>query len=249
MEAIQPRRFGWRWLIIIRRVAAAWAAFILVAPVHLLLTLLGLRSFIPPRFLRLVSWLIGMRVRVEGRPVRGRVLLLANHVSWMDILALAGASGAAFVAQGGLTKFRFLKWLCKQNQTLFVERERRGSVARQVEQLRAALIDRRVAIFPEGTTSDGKALLPFKSALLAAAEGMDAFGVRVQPVALEYRRAAAIAWHDGETGKDNVLRILARRRPIELTVRFLAPLSGSALGDRKAIAELARSAIARSLAL
>ena len=105
--------------------------------------------------------LAGLRVRTEGVPRPG-ALFLANHVSWIDILALAGASRAIFVAHSGLTIHGGLKWLCDQNDTVFVTREKRGSVAGQVEQVRAALGERPVTIFPEGTTNDGTGLLPFK---------------------------------------------------------------------------------------
>ena len=249
MDSAMPRRFGWRWLIIIARVVAVWTVFLLVAPFHFILSLIGLKSLIPPRFLRLIGWLIGLHVRIEGRPATGRLLLLANHVTWLDIIGLAGASGTSFVAQGGLAKFPFLKWLCEQNGTVFIAREERVSVSRQVEEVRAALMQRRMAIFPEGTTSYGREMLPFKSALLSAAEGMESMGVRVQPVALEYRSAPAIAWHDGENGKDNALRILARINPVHLTVRFLPPLSGAEVRDRKAMAFAAQMAITRSLML
>jgi len=214
---------------------------------QLLLTAIGRRSLIPPHFLRAIGWLAGLRVRRKGRPASGKLLLVANHTSWLDILALAGASRSAFVAQGGLAGHRFLKWLCEQNDTLFISRDRRGTVAGQVALLREALARRRMTIFPEGTTSDGTALLPFKSALLSAVE--NAGDVTVQPVALDYEDAPAIAWHGAETGGANVLRILARTRPIRVTARFLPPLAGPELADRKAMAAAAQQRIGEALAL
>lgn len=249
MQDPAPEPIGWRWLIIGARVTMIWAVFILMVPFHLLLSLVGQRKLLPPRFLKLVGWLTGLRIRVQGRPAKGRLLLLGNHVSWLDIMALSGASGTAFVAHGGLADRWLLRWLCKQNDTLFVARERRSSVAQQIEQVRRALMSRRMVIFPEGTTSDGHAMLPFKSALLSAVEGLKDGAVRVQPVALHYRRAADIAWNASEHGVDNVLRILARTRPIMVTVRFLHPLSGKELRDRKAMAKTAQAAIERSLTL
>jgi 1-acyl-sn-glycerol-3-phosphate acyltransferase len=215
----------------------------------LLLTALGRRWLIPPPFLRGVGWLAGLRVRRDGRPAPGaRLLMVANHTSWLDILALAGASRSAFVAKGELAGHGFLKWLCEQNDTLFITRERRGSVTGQVSQLGQALAHRRMTIFPEGTTSDGTALLPFKSALLSAVEGAQG-EVTVQPVALHYEDAPAIAWHGAEEGGANVLRILARTRPIRLTARFLPPLAGSELADRKTMAAAAERRIGEALAL
>ena len=100
----------------------------------------------------------GLRVRTEGSPRRG-ALFLANHESWLDVLALAGASRAIFVAHSGLTVHGGLKWLCDQNHTVFITRHQRGSVADQVEQVRAALGERPVTIFPEGTTKDRKSVV------------------------------------------------------------------------------------------
>ena len=215
-----------------------------MVPLHALAKLVGLRDLMPPIFLGAMGRIAGVRVRTEGTPRPG-ALFLANHVSWLDILALAGASRAIFVAHSGLTVHGGLKWLCDQNCTVFVARERRGSVAAQVEQVRAALGERPVAIFPEGTTNDGTALLPFKSSLLSAVEPL-ADTVPVQPVALDYRDAAEIAWFGPEPGMANVGRILARRQ-VELTIRFLEPLTGEALANRKAMTAAAQSAIEAAL--
>lgn len=227
--------------------AAMVVTFAAVVPFHLLLTLLGRRDVVPPPFLGAIGWLAGLRIKVEGRPAPGRLLLLGNHTSWLDILALAGVSKSAFVAKGELTGHRFLKWLCDQNDTVFVARRQGRHVASQVDEVRATLALRHMAIFPEGTTSDGIRLLPFKSSLLSAVERLP--GVIVQPVALVYEDAAGIAWFGDEPGMANVRRILARRRPVRLTIRFLAPLEGVALADRKAMAAAAHAAIGEALRL
>ena len=217
----------------------------MLVPLHVLAKLVGLRDLVPPIFLGFMARIAGVRVRTEGT-LRPGALLLANHESWLDVLALAGASRAIFVAHSGLSVHGGLKWLCDQNDTVFITRERRGSVADQVAQVRAALGERPVTIFPEGTTNDGTALLPFRSSLLAAVEPL-AHEVPIQPVALDYPDALEIAWFDGEAGMANVRKILARRRT-ELTIRFLEPLSGEALANRKTMTTAAREAIARALA-
>jgi 1-acyl-sn-glycerol-3-phosphate acyltransferase len=216
-------------------------------PTHALLALFGQREIVPPLFLGAMGRIAGLRVRTEGTPRKG-ALLLANHVSWLDILALAGASRAIFVAHSGLTVHGGLKWLCDQNQTVFVTRHKRGSVADQVEQVRAALGERPLAIFPEGTTNDGTALLPFKSSLLSAVEPL-AGTVPIQPVAIDYADARGIAWFGDEPGMANVRRILARPGGVDLTVRFLEPLEGDALANRKTMTAAAEAAIMRALRL
>jgi lyso-ornithine lipid O-acyltransferase len=239
---------GWRWLLVGARAIAILLLLALVLPLQLILATVGRREFLPPRFLAVLGWLAGLRIRVEGRIEPGKLLLVGNHVSWLDIPALARACRAAFVAHGGLKGHRLLKWLCEQNDTVFVTRDRRGTVRDQVVQVREALAEQPLAIFLEGTTSDGRRLLPFKSSLLSAVEGAIA-DVTIQPVALLYRDAAEIAWHGTESGLANARQILARTRPIELTIRFLPPLSGASLVDRKAMAAGARAAIEDALKL
>ena len=213
-------------------------------PVHAVVRLLARRDIMPPLFLAIMGRAAGLQVRTEGTARKG-ALLLANHLSWLDILALAGTSRAIFVAHSGLTVHGGLKWLCDQNDTVFIARERRGSVADQVEQVRSALGERPVAIFPEGTTGDGTAMLPFKSSLLSAVEPL-AHEVPIQPVALDYADAPDIAWFAGEPGMVNVNKILSRRKT-ELTIRFLDPLAGEALANRKTMTAAAQEAIARAL--
>ncbi len=216
-------------------------------PLHLLWRLVGAGRWWPRVFLSAVGHIAGLHIRIEGRPVRG-ALLLANHVSWLDIPALAHATGSAFVAHDGLAAFPFLKWLCEMNDTVFVARHDRAGIAAQVQQVRAAMDQRgSLTLFPEGTTSDGSGLLPFKSSLLSALDPLPA-GVSVQPVLAAYEDAEAIAWIGEEHGVDNFKRMLARLRPIRLTLAFLPPLAGEALADRKAISAAAREAIAAAMA-
>lgn len=208
----------------------------------------GSRNPWPRIFLGGIAWIAGVDITMTGMPPRQGAFLLANHVSWLDIPAIAAASGSAFVGHDGLAVHPFLRWLCEMNDTVFVARNDRASVARQVAQLREAIRDTgAMTIFPEGTTSDGTSLLPFKSSLLSALDPVPE-GIVVQPLWLDYAPDVAdIAWVD-EHGVDNFLRILARARGITLTVHFLAPLSGTELANRKTMAAAARDAILAAMA-
>ncbi len=181
-----------------------------------------------------------------GKPHR-HALLISNHVSWLDIPAIAWAAGSAFVGHSGLASITLLRHLCAMNDTVFVARHDRASVANQIEQVREAIADTgALTIFPEGTTSDGTSLLPFKSALLSAAYPLPE-GTAVQPVLLEYADAPDIAWVGDEHGLDNFKRILARLRRVKLTVHFLPELQGEQLADRKAMTAAAQAAIQAAL--
>ena len=235
-------------LRVIVRVAAMVALLLACIPLYYLCRLTGRHNPFPRLFLGGVAWLAGIDVRVTGERAPSGALLIANHVSWIDIPAIAAATGSAFVGHDGLASVTLLRHLCAMNDTVFIARHDRTKVAEQVAQVRAAISEiGALTIFPEGTTSDGTDLLPFKSSLLSAVLPLPE-GVAVVPVLLDYgTEAAQVAWVGEEPGLDNFRRILARARPVKLTVHFLPPLSGAALADRKAIAAAARTAIAGAM--
>ena len=238
-----PTRFAAR-LRIARRVAMMVAALLIALPLHGGWRLMRRRSPWPPIFLGWIAHVVGARVRIVGTPVPRDVLYLANHTSWLDILAIAGASDSAFVAKGELADVAVIGWLCRLNHTIFVDRGDRLGVARQVDRLRGALAaDHPVTIFPEGTTEGGGIrLLPFKAALLGAIDP-PAPGLTVQPVAVDYGAATPdVAWTGTQGGLANALHVLARPGRIAITLRFLAPFDPAGLG-RKAVAARARTAI------
>ena len=239
----------WGWPLIALRLAFLLFTLLACLAAYYLLAPFTRANPMPPRFLRAVGTICGLRLTVAGASPARRGILLANHVSWLDIPALAGAAGTAFVAHDGLAGFGPLRWLCELNQTVFVARHERRSVAAQIEQVRRAIADTgSLAIFPEGTTSDGSGLLPFKSSLLSAVDA-DCDTLAIQPVWLDYGpRVTDMAWVGDEPGLDNALRILARWRPIHLTAHFLPPLTSEQRADRKAIARHAREAIEQAMA-
>ena len=134
------------------------------------------------------------------------------------------------------------------DRTVFVARSSRRSVHGQAEALRAALgSGQPVALFPEGTTNGGTKVLPFRASLLAAVLPPPP-GLKVQPLAIDYGDAAQeIAWVGGESAKDNVRRVLSRHGTVPVRLRFLDPIDPTELGDRKALAELARGRIMEAL--
>jgi len=198
----------------------------------------------PRLFLKCVARIVGLRIEARGARVRQGAFLLANHVSWLDIPALAGLTGTAFVAHDGLTAHPLLHWLCRLNDTVFIARHQRASVSRQVEQVRQALRENgALTVFPEGTTNDGVGIPQFKSSLLSAITPVPK-GIWVQPVWLDYGpRSSEVAWVGEETGLANFLRITARRERIVLAIHFLPALAGEVLANRKTIATAARDAI------
>lgn len=238
-----PSSVPWpAWPLVALRLVLIGLLLALCVPLHLLWRLLGLRRLWSRIFLSGTSLLAGIRVRRRGRRVPG-ALLLANHVSWMDIPVLSYAANSAFVAHDGLAQFRFLKWLCEMNDTVFIARHRRADVSRQAEDIRAAMGGgQTLTLFPEGTTSDGTWTLPFKSSLLGALEPLPG-GVSVQPVTLLYRNPLAVSWTGHDPGLANFLRILARPQGVRVSVIFGAPLADAALANRKSMSAAAQQAV------
>ncbi|MET0248489.1 MAG: lysophospholipid acyltransferase family protein [Sphingobium sp.] len=233
----------------VRRCAALVAALLLCLPLHLTWRAARRPSPWPQRFLALAARAVGARVRVEGAVPHGEMMLLANHVSWIDILALGGASGAAFVAHDGIARWPVIGWLAAQNNTIFVARERRGALSAQIDAVRDAIAGHQpVALFPEGTTSDGERLLPFKPSLLAVLVPPPR-PVMVQPVHIDYGTATGeIAWFGDEGAGANAKRVLRRRGTIDVTLRFLPAFDPADCADRKLLATRARESIAQSMA-
>ena len=140
-------------------------------------------------------------------------------------------------------------WLADLNHTVYVSRDDRTGVARQIEALRDAIADTwSVTIFPEGTTTDGRSLLPFKSSLLKILEPPPG-GVVVQPIMLDYGTEIGpeLAWLGLESGQDNALRVLSRRGSFPISLHFLEPFQPDAFAGRKAIAAEARVRITAAL--
>ena len=194
--------------------------------------------------------LLGLQLRLDGRFRAGPVLLLANHVSWLDILAIhAVCPQARFVSKADVRAWPLLGWLVGAVGTLFIERERKRDALRVVHQVAAALADGdTIAVFPEGTTGGGPVLLPFHANLLQAAISG---GQPVQPVALRYhqpgqRFSPDVAWLGETTLLQNLWAVL---RADALTVELcVLPALGSRHADRRALAERVRAAIAEALA-
>jgi 1-acyl-sn-glycerol-3-phosphate acyltransferase len=236
------------WVRIWIRAIGIVAILIPLVALHYLWRALHQSSPWPRLFLGWTGWIAGARVERMGKPVRRDVVFISNHISWIDILVIAGASGSAFVAKAEIRAAPVVGWLSTLNRTVFVAREDRTGVGEQIDRLREALADTwSVTIFPEGTTDDGRSLLPFKSSLLKILEPAPS-GVVVQPLMLDYGMVGPdIGWLGDEGGADNALRVLARPGSFRVGICFLEPFSPAEFIGRKAIAAEARTRIAAAL--
>ena len=245
-ETVPLTAIGWTRFIL--RALGIFILLLIFVPLHYAYRIFAYGSPFPMLFLRYTARVVGARVRVIGTPLRRDVFFISNHITWIDILAMAGASGTAFVAKWELSQVPVIGWLCSLNRTVFVKREQRMGVAEQINALKEALQDNwSVTVFPEGTVTDGHSLLPFKSSMISVLEPPPP-GVMVQPVVVNYHDASEdIAWVGDESGLHNAMRIMARKGSFRLDLHYLDPFSPEEYRGRKAIAARAREAIEAQL--
>ncbi len=239
-DRVHPRA----WL----RVAVIAICLILFLPFHLLVRQFTHFSAFSRLFLRFAAWAAGVDIRIAGPRVLRDVLYIANHVSWLDILVLSGRTGCAFVAKADMAPWPVIGWLATLNNSVYVQREKRLDVGAQKAAIQAALATHQaITLFPEGTTADGRALLPFRSSLVASVTPPPE-GITIQPVAIDYGAIAhEIAWVDDEPVGRNALRVMSRPGRFPVTLHFLEPLDHADFADRKAIAAHSRAEIEAAL--
>lgn len=211
---------------------------------------------LPRVFFRLLAYGLGLRVTILGSPpAAGTTLVVANHISWLDIPAIASLLPVRFVAKSDVARYPLVGFLARLQKTIFVDRTRRTDTGRTSAEMGAALgAGDLVLLFAEGTSDIGTHVLPFRSALMGAAQkAMDASDGRIimiQPMAIAYRAVSGlplsrqertrIAWVGDMGVGDNILEIL-KSGPKDIAIAFGPPIP--ATGDRKALARHAEGAV------
>lgn len=191
---------------------------------------------------RTLCWLIGLKLRVIGTPsAEPRTLYVSNHTSWLDILVLGATVNARFVSKSEVADWPLIGWVAKLGRSVFVSRSR-GRTGSEAQELRTRLeAGDSLILFPEGTTSDGARVLPFRSSFFSVAGAAS----RIQPVTVVYDRLGGLpvgrrdrplfAWYgDMETGS-HAWRLL-RRTGTRVSVVLNESFSPEAMPDRKALA-------------
>lgn len=208
---------------------------------------------IPNYYHRYLCRLIGIKVVTRGEPYQGSCLITANHTSWLDIPIMGSLTPSSFVAKSEVAGWPFFGWLAKLQQTVFVERERRTRTVEKRNEIHARISSGDTLIlFPEGTSSDGNRVLPFKSALMSVAqlsivnsEADREDDLVVQPVSVSYMRLCGLpmgrrfrpyfAWY-GDMDLFPHLWEAFSLGPIEIHVEYHKPVTIREVGNRKALA-------------
>ena len=202
---------------------------------------------------RVAAWWLGrilhilrLRVIVIGTPPRPPALVVANHVSWLDIVVLGHLLPTCFLSKAEVGHWPLIGWMAQRAGTLFIRRGsgEAGDIGRTIA--RHLQHEGLLTLFPEGTTTDGQNVRPFFPRLFAAAIEAE---TPVAPVALRYRaggRLDELAPYTGEqTLLDNLLGLLGRNGG-EVAVCFCPPIRSEGM-ERRVLAEQARSAIVHAL--
>lgn len=238
---------------------ALWTGAALLAVLPLVLRAKGLPQGYARLWHRGCLRILGIRVAVRGGPIgHGAGLLVANHVSYLDILVLGSLVRGSFISKADVRDWPVFGFLAKQQRTVFIERKR-NHARRQRRELEDRLrAPDRLILFPEGTTSDGQRTLAFKTSLfdLATIEAEDGRPVPVQPVSIAYTQLDGIplgrwlrpfyAWYgDMELGP-HLLQWLGLGR-LEVEVTFHQPVRLSQFESRKHLAGYCERAVADGL--
>lgn len=226
-----------------------------LAPIQAVVCLFASRSgrsvYILPLFYhKVLCRLFGLRLTVCGEPILdGPVLYVANHLSYFDILALSGVIPASFVAKKEVASWPLFGILARLQKTVFIDRSRTAArlSGRQVQE--ALTQGRPLVLFAEGTSSDGRRVLPFRSSLLAPLDGLPS--TRVQPVtvclegAVTQAQRDAYAWY-GDMDLLPHLWAFAKSSGAHVRLVFHAPLPAGLL-DRKVLTHNVQEAVESGL--
>jgi 1-acyl-sn-glycerol-3-phosphate acyltransferase len=214
-------------------------------------------GFIASNYYRVLTYIVGIRVRVVGEPVRDRaVLLVSNHVSWADILVIGSIMPVAFIAKAEVRRWLLVGITAELQRTVFVDRTRRqqtgDAIAEIVQRIAGGTS---MVLFAEGTSSDGNHVLPFRSALIGAAREVGArseSGILVQPMSIAYtaingipmgrQYRPIIAWY-GDLDFMPHIKGLMDSGAVDAVVTYGEPVMADGSTDRKAMAKALESTV------
>jgi 1-acyl-sn-glycerol-3-phosphate acyltransferase len=257
---VRPAGFGWVRVLgratVLLALLSAGLAIMLVARIVEAPICRGRRPATPwitVIVCRAALRILGLRVSVNGLASETPGVVVANHSSWLDIFALNAQRPVVFLAKAEVAGWPGIGWLARATGTLFVRREARGEVAEQAravgERLRAG---ERLLFFPEGTSTDNRQVLPFRTALFEGllAPGSPA-GLSVQPVTLCWEAPPGedprfYAWYGAADLLPHALAVLSARRQGGVRITWHPPIAVAGQ-DRKRLARAAEAAVRSAL--
>ncbi|KKB13388.1 hypothetical protein VE25_02465 [Devosia geojensis] len=217
---------------------------------------------LPRAFHRVGCIFLGLKVTVIGQPATGRpTLLVSNHISWTDIIAIGSVANVTFVAKREVGQWPFVGFMANLQKTIYVDRTKRSDAGRTSREMGSHMAaGNAVLLFAEGQSDIGTHVLPFRSALIGAAQhAMEEAGagdVLIQPLTVAYTKLqglpvsrnerSLIAWIKSKSVKQNIREILTGGTK-EVTVAFGAPMPLTQGTNRKAVSKTAENEVRHML--
>jgi 1-acyl-sn-glycerol-3-phosphate acyltransferase len=202
---------------------------------------------------RFAFWVLGMRLEVIGTPMRGSAVAVANHTSWLDIFALNAFDDIYFVAKSEVANWPMIGWLARATGTQFITRDRKQA------QLHLQLLQHRLRhghrllFFPEGTSTDGRRVLPFKPTLFQSfltPNVPDDFSIQAITLAFNAPEGEDPRfygwWGDSDLAR-HLLQSLAYKRHGSVQVIYHEPVAAIDFADRKSLARHLQAQVAAAL--
>jgi 1-acyl-sn-glycerol-3-phosphate acyltransferase len=247
------------------KLAAQALLFFLLYPIQLLAVRFGwgVAGWVPVVFHRSFLWLFGVRVLVQGGPPGPTpTLVLANHVSWLDIPVMGSLRPLSFIAKSEVAGWPIAGLFAKLQRSIFIERARKAHTGRVNTAIAARLVQGEIMVlFAEGTTGDGNNVLPFRPALVgsarAALTGSSLDRIHLQPLAITYvrrdglpltrRERPEIAWYGDMDLRPHLSAWLFHSR-VDVIVTWGEPIAFDAASDRKRATAQAEAAVRAAVA-
>jgi len=197
---------------------------------------------------RAVLRIFGFSLRVSGAPMAQRGLVVANHASWLDIFALNAAQRVYFVSKSEVSAWPWIGFLARATGTLFITRRATEAKRQQSEFETRLRAGHRLLFFPEGTSTDGSHILPFKPTLFAALFGPDMGDLWVQPASVVYTApqgapAHVYGWWGDMDFAPHLREVLALPRQGQISVTLHPPLRVADFAGRKELAAACERAV------
>jgi 1-acyl-sn-glycerol-3-phosphate acyltransferase len=196
-------------------------------------------SHLPPLVSRISLRLIGLPLAITGKPMTAQGGLVANHSSWLDIFVLSAADRFYFVSKSEVASWALIGWLARATGTVFIQRDRKDTRRQQAIFNERLSLGHRLLFFPEGTSTDGKRVLPFKSTLFEPflTKGHRA-DLMIQPITVIYDPPGGedtrfYGWWGDMSFAPHLLKVLAARRHGSVRVILHPPISVDSVDGRK----------------
>ncbi len=242
-SSVNPAILAWRLFLFALHIGLGLLAVLLLFP----FCQSAFKRSLKNRWSKYLLATLGVTLKIEGKLPQGSLLLVANHVSWLDIYLINSLAPVAFVSKADVRQWPLIGWLAAHNDTIFLKRGSRGHAHIINTEIAKVLADGcPVTVFPEGTTTEGNTLLHFHGALLQPALSV---GAKLVPLAIRYYQnepsiACPAAAYAGDTTLGACVLAIAGCRNLTAQLVVLPPLEGN---DRKLLAIEARQSIANRL--